>query len=142
MGLSAPCPGLPTAAAAAAPTEEEATAAGTLVPSGAPAVGDGKSATRLEIEALYAAHNPAKLGEVPALCDKYGEQELLARVKQKCARASEIPASAPASQRNREHPTAPASAAWMVASDAACSLLLVLACCLAAHHHTVVPHAP
>ena len=58
------------AMAAAAIDEEEA--------------GDGAtSPQRREIEALYAANNPEKLADVPALVAKYGEDKLLSMVRKK-----------------------------------------------------------
>eukprot|EP01047_Picozoa_sp_COSAG01_P004707 COSAG01_NODE_156_length_23748_cov_439.062371_15_plen_579_part_00 len=55
---------------------------------------DVKSAQRQQIEALYAQHNPSKLADVESLIDKYGEEDLLAKVRSKYTAAS--PAVAPA----------------------------------------------
>jgi len=60
-----------------------------------------KTATLLEVERLYAEHNPAKLHDVPKLAVKYGEAKLLAMVRKKygaAAAAPPPPADPPAAQ--------------------------------------------
>ena len=55
-----------------------------------------KSATLLEVERLYAEHNPAKLHDVPKLAVKYGEAKLLAMVRKKYGAAAAAPPPAAA----------------------------------------------
>ena len=68
------------------------------VPSGGP------TAKRQEIDALYAQHNPEKLGDVEKLVGKYGEDKLLTMVRKKY-RVGQPAAASPSPQKPAASPS-------------------------------------